>query len=350
MYSEALSYPEIMLPDLSDPQKGLEVVQRWVNERHAEDLYLDFKQKDNADVGAASVNDKRQYAKAISGFANSDGGLLVWGVVAGREGHDAESPDVARSLNPISSAKTFCADLNAATLTATKPVVAGVRNLLISDPTASESGFVVTYVPAGTNPPYRAELDNNNKYYKRAGSNFYPMEPFDIRDVVFRFRYPKVSVEVLADHVTVLDSLGGGLGPRDPRFSLRLEVTNRGPSVLRDYKVEVVILRRIVLTDPDPGLGWSLDGSFSDQGMEMSSWSLYTGAFEPVRFYVYPGDRRSLPPASGLGSFRFGFPVEAWCASRLETLPVVCRLYGVDMPPIEVKTTLGAMIGDRWWP
>jgi hypothetical protein len=206
----------------------------------------------------------------------------------------------------------------------------------------------VTYVPAGTNPPYRAELDNNNKFYKRAGSSFYPMEPFDIRDAVFRFRYPKVNVEVLADRLTVLDSLTGGLGPDDPRFTLRFEVTNHGPSVLRDYKVEIVMLHRLVLTDPDPGLGWNLDGSFREEGMEMSSWSLYTGAFEPVRFYVYPGDRRSLPPASGPGAFRFGFPIAAWYASHLGTLPVVCRLYGVDMPRIEVKTTLGAMIGDGW--
>jgi len=349
VYSEALSYPEIMLPALSDPQKGLEVVQQWVNERHAEDLYLDFKQKDKADVGAANINDKRQYAKAISGFANSDGGFLVWGVVAGREGNDAESPDVARSLKPITSAKTFCADLNATTLNATKPVVAGVRNILIPDPTAAESGFIVTYVPASTNPPYRAELDNNNRFYKRAGSSFYPMEPFDIRDVVFRFRYPKVSVEVLADRLTDLHSLSGDLGPDDPRFSLRLEVTNHGPSVLRDYKVEIVMLHRLVLTEPDPGLGWNVDGPFREQGMEMSSWSLFTGAFEPVRYYVYPGDRRSLPPASGIGSFHFGFPLAAWYASHLGNLPVVCRLYGVDMPRIEAKTTLEAMIADRWF-
>lgn len=330
------------MPAFSDPQKGLEVIQQWVKEKHAEDLYTDFKQKDNSDVGAASINDKRQYAKAISGFANSDGGLLVWGIVASKEGKDPESPDVARDLKPISSVKTFHADLNAITLNATKPVVDAVRNLLIPDASESESGFVVTYVPAGSTPPYRAELDNNNKYYKRAGSNFYPMEPFDIRDVVFRFRYPKISVQVLADPLTCLTSLNGPLAIHDPRFTLRLEVTNFGPSVFRDYKIEIVILHKLVLTEPDPGSGWNLDGISRDkQGVVMSSWSLYTGRLEPVRFYVYPGDRRTLALSSGSTEFSFGFPMMQ--ASRLANFPVVCRLYGIDMPPVEVHTTLGAM-------
>ena len=42
--------------------------------------------------------------------------------------------------------------------------------------------------------PYRAEW-SKKLFYKRAGSRFYEMEPFDIRDVISRGRYPKIQVE-----------------------------------------------------------------------------------------------------------------------------------------------------------
>jgi hypothetical protein len=58
--------------------------------QQCEHLLLDFKT-----VNSASFNrdDRRSLACALSGFANSSGGLIVWGV-------DARSPDIITDLPP----------------------------------------------------------------------------------------------------------------------------------------------------------------------------------------------------------------------------------------------------------
>jgi len=58
-------------------------IERFIKEGKEEDLHLDFKTVNAADLKSGS--DRKNFAKALSGFANSDGGIVVWGVVARRD-------------------------------------------------------------------------------------------------------------------------------------------------------------------------------------------------------------------------------------------------------------------------
>src|SRR6516164_3912645 len=171
---------------------GWKIIEQFVSEQQAEDTYLDFVEKADPNTAALSIDDKRNLSKAISGFAHSDGGVLIWGISARRAEQDLESPDVARELKPIQNLDAFYTNLNSEVRNATRPAVDGVLNYKLSK--ADGSGYVVTSVPVGLYPPYRAQQCNNN-FYKRAGSSFYAMEPYDLRDVVLRGQYPKVTLE-----------------------------------------------------------------------------------------------------------------------------------------------------------
>jgi len=200
-----------------------------------ENAYLDCICKSHPPLAALAKDDKKNYAKAISGFANSDGGVILWGVDA-RGGHDPEIPDVIKNFYPVKGVTAFCTHLDSLVKDATIPVVSGVVNKAVVEDQTTDSGFCLTYVPTGTNPPYRAELGVGD-YYKRAASSFYPMQPYDIRDVIFRFRYPKFEVVVTA-------STAAGSDP-DLRI-LRVMLKNKGPVSLRGFRCVLYVPEAIV--------------------------------------------------------------------------------------------------------
>jgi schlafen family protein len=208
---------------------GFELVESFATEARAEDLYLDFKEKEDASLAELSPGDKRHLAKAISGFAHSEGGLIVWGIRASREGNDLESSDVARDIRPIANLDAFQANLNATISQATNPPVSGVRNIKVLKPSPPNCGYVVTYIPAGS--LHRADWCNNN-FYKRSGSSFYPMEPFDIRDVIMRSGYPKIRLD-FSWHPQGSGMAGHRL------YQLMLSVSNAGPTILESWKLVV---------------------------------------------------------------------------------------------------------------
>jgi predicted HTH transcriptional regulator len=58
----------------------LEKIKEFVQDQQEEHLTLEFKTVSRADL--TDKQDRRNFAKAISGFANSSGGTIVWGVEA----------------------------------------------------------------------------------------------------------------------------------------------------------------------------------------------------------------------------------------------------------------------------
>jgi Putative DNA-binding domain len=60
---------------------GVAEVYRMISEPVVEELFLDYKQSSTTlPSRKLSDEDKKNLAKAIAGFANSEGGLIVWGV------------------------------------------------------------------------------------------------------------------------------------------------------------------------------------------------------------------------------------------------------------------------------
>ncbi len=236
------------------------LVESFVHERRAEDLYLDFIEKKDPARAELSDDDRRNYAKAISGFAHSDGGVVVWGIAARKEKKgDPESPDVAFAKRPIANLRAFHSNLNDYVWHATTPPVDGVRNIPIWENKNQGRGYLVTYVPVGLNPPYRAPAICNNHFYKRAGSRFYPMEPYDIRDVIFRFSYPKIQLAFDREDLHVAQD--------KHVYSLGISIRNAGPRILESWKI-VVEIPQILLVQVPQQLGqigfaerWSPDHS-----------------------------------------------------------------------------------------
>jgi hypothetical protein len=62
-------------------QRGEAEIDQLIQDRQSEELFLDFKRSaDNGSGRRFHDDDRRNLARAVSGFGNSEGGVIVWGV------------------------------------------------------------------------------------------------------------------------------------------------------------------------------------------------------------------------------------------------------------------------------
>ena len=59
-------------------QINLETIQRYVQAKQEENLTLDFKLVNSSELN--NRDERKNFAKTLSGFANSSGGIVIWGV------------------------------------------------------------------------------------------------------------------------------------------------------------------------------------------------------------------------------------------------------------------------------
>lgn len=166
---------------------GVTELQRYVAEGRQEDLYLEFK----TTKCPMENDDKKNLAMAVGGFANSEGGVIVWGVYAAK---DRDNVDAAQSLQPVIGVKRLLSQLNEYISRLVVPAVEGVEHHLIPDSSGGDTGFVVTLVPKGQGLPHMSMAQGQQRYYIRAGDSFLPMEHFMLADRFGRRPQPKLEL------------------------------------------------------------------------------------------------------------------------------------------------------------
>lgn len=185
-----------------------------------ESLHLDFKLTKNSDFSAK--DDKETLARAISGFANSEGGLIVWGVDARK---NEDGIDCAISAPGVDNVPLFVSRLKELSGDAVSPMLDGVEHRGLRR--KNGSGFAVTYVPPSDSGPHMAKLGLGH-YYKRNGSSFLKMEHFEIADMFGRRRRARLQltyrVESRGEGASVVIGLAntGRGSARGPYLSLNI--------------------------------------------------------------------------------------------------------------------------------
>ena len=155
-------------------------LEQLVQRHREEDLHLEFKEKAHRDRGELDDVDRRAFSKALSGFANADGGILIFGIETKRS---ADGVDQAHALKPIAASNTFRSRLQDSVLATAQPVVDGVRVDVV--PRHSGEGYVKCYIPTSDKPPHRAMLADR-EYWRRTSTGFRRMEHYELEDLFGR--------------------------------------------------------------------------------------------------------------------------------------------------------------------
>ena len=153
---------------------GSRLLAAWVEEHYPESEILDFKVTTTTD-GAIQEDDKKNLAMALSGFGNSRGGVVVWGVDA-RKGRD--SIDAAQTSRPIPGLQRFISDLRSHTPQLVAPGLKETEHKPIKARRTDDTGYAITYVPAGQEGLQMAMASKQQRYYHRIGDTFLPMPEY----------------------------------------------------------------------------------------------------------------------------------------------------------------------------
>ncbi len=140
--------------------------------------WLDFK-------GAAQIGDadiKKIWSEALAGFANTQGGVLIWGIDARPD--RATGVDAACGLALVPNPSAFKSRLNQLLAQATEPPVLGVEIEAYSIGDPPSGGFVVCYIPESPFRPHRAD-HANRQYVIRAADHFVTASVSLLRNLFF---------------------------------------------------------------------------------------------------------------------------------------------------------------------
>jgi len=167
--------------DESNPEEILKLIGT------SEDLYLECKT-----IGEENpprrVTDKQSVAymnlgKSISAFANAEGGIIIWGLVAREQGKD--SPDLIQEAKPLENVTKVKTDFDSILGKVVSRRVVRVQNKVVYSDKKKDIGFIVTYVPKSDEAPHRVECERNEgrRYYRRHGNGSYPMEHYELEEM-----------------------------------------------------------------------------------------------------------------------------------------------------------------------
>ncbi|WP_298443203.1 helix-turn-helix domain-containing protein [Ferrimicrobium sp.] len=163
----------------------LQRVKDLCNDGICETVNLEFKRSDA--IGATDSK-RKELSKDISALANSDGGIIIYGIAEHEGTHSAGNLD-----SGIDQAQIKPEWIEQVANSNIHPKIEGLR--VIAVPIDDETDGRVTYVvevPRSST----AHMAADNKYYKRRGSTNSPMEDYEVRDTMARDVVPALSLEV----------------------------------------------------------------------------------------------------------------------------------------------------------
>lgn len=209
--------------------QGAAYVATLVDAQKSEELFLDYKKiSTKVSDRALSNHDRDNFKKALSGFANSEGGVILWGLdtekVDGVESLKSPEgyPDVTRFVSLLEDAVSGC----------TVPPVPGVRSIAVPLGEGSTKGFVATLIPVSLIAPHQTS-DDSRAYYMRAGSSFKHVPHGVLAGMFGRRPSPEVSI-----HQLVTEAYSAFVhGHRKILIALRLELSNASSVVARNAYV-----------------------------------------------------------------------------------------------------------------
>jgi len=156
-----------------------------------ENIFLDFKTT-KSEKGVLLEDDRKNFAKAASGFAHQEGGVIVWGIDARK---DNSGIDQAKNLVPIPNVKQFLNSLMSFDKLATEPMLDGIKHKIVynADNNESNLGFVISIFPQSSR---EHQVINSNSFYKRQGDSFVPLSTSDIKSLFIRTLAPDLWLSV----------------------------------------------------------------------------------------------------------------------------------------------------------
>ena len=191
----------------------------------AEGLHLEAKAPSDPRL---SRDQRESLAKAVSGFSNTAGGIVIWGMSTTRHAHSGL--DVLTQIEPIGSCRQFMQQVQRLLPTLTTPPVLTAVSKVLTARLGDTRGVVLTHIPHRVGEPVLSNSDN--VFYWRSGDEF-RAAPYEIIQRLFAFSESPDLVPYVDDRLVTMNE--------DGRWSIPIGVQNNSRAIAEHAHVSIVI-------------------------------------------------------------------------------------------------------------
>ena len=190
-----------------------------------ESTYLEFKAS-----GALGKTDKikSEISKDVSAFANSDGGIIIYGIE--ENNHKA---DKVSFINGNIFTKEWLAQIISAKI---YRIIDDVKIYPIRFNGEIEKSIYIVKIPVSARAPHQA---SDKRYYKRRGSLSEPIEEYEVRDLYSRILPTKLEIAECLQQIKSSGSTQGKL--KRIEYEIGFQIKNVGNTIEKNYKLEIKI-------------------------------------------------------------------------------------------------------------
>lgn len=143
-----------------------------VENGEAENQFIECK---SPDMPKFSRDLQQQIAEAISGFANTNGGIIIVGMGTINKFHSGL--DILTQIEEIANINVFSKQVSVKIPTLTTPSANTIKYKIIKKSKKNTRGVLLIYIPQTQGEPYQSNVDNY--FYFRTGDEF-KIAPYDM--------------------------------------------------------------------------------------------------------------------------------------------------------------------------
>jgi hypothetical protein len=231
-----------------------------------ENIGLDYKRCDSL---ANTDSKKKEISKDVSAFANSAGGIIVYGMI--ETGHVPDAIDVG--FDPLVTSKKWLEQV------INSNIQQRIDGIIINPIEISINKVVyVVYIPQSLRAPHQA---SDKKFYKRYNFQSIPMEEYEVRDVSRRDEAPDL---IFNFNVSVENSA-------EPSFIYLMPTLQNASSTPAEYVVVVVINidSRLSLSFLPNGVNRTVNDSLKLNGQPWPCTSLHMNWGTQSKIPIFQG-------------------------------------------------------------
>ena len=140
-------------------------IEEYISNGETEGLYLECK---SPSIPKLDQETKKHLASVLSGFSNTEGGIIIWGVSTTKHKHG--DLDVLTQIEPIGDCNNFARQIETSIPTLTIPAITNSKTKIIKKFKEDTRGIIVTYVPKTRGDPVQSNKDD--LFYFRNGNSF----------------------------------------------------------------------------------------------------------------------------------------------------------------------------------
>ncbi|NAY90603.1 ATP-binding protein [Muricauda sp. JGD-17] len=200
-----------------------ETIKSFIENEIEESIHIEFKS-----AGALSKKDgqKKEVSKDVSAFANSDGGIIIYGI----EEKNHKAHDFSFIDGNVFT-KEWLEQIISSTVNRNIPdlKIFPIRNSGIISNT-----IYVVQIPSSLDAPHMAR---DKKYYKRFNFESVPMEEYEVRQLYGR----KVKSKLILAQ-SLISKLEVDEESEEYEYSLEVDVYNEGEKMEDTYKVNIYFI------------------------------------------------------------------------------------------------------------